>query len=130
MRVKIAETNQGGVLHMKLNKAVKKIIALGTGATMLGATLGASVFGAGLADYPAPFVKDGKFTGLLVVGDKAAAEDVIGVSDIAVSLQFAATKKAGTTSGGSTVEGVSWKVGTSGKKLEMMENVDSGINGE
>ncbi|MBI2575802.1 S-layer protein [Candidatus Woesearchaeota archaeon] len=115
---------------MKLNKAVKKIIALGTGATMLGATLGASVFGAGLADYPAPFVKDGKFTGLLVVGDKAAAEDVIGVSDIAVSLQFAATKKVGKTTGESTVEGVSWKVGTSGKKLEIMENVDSGINGE
>ncbi len=130
MRVKIAEKNQGGVLQMKLNNTVKKIIALGTGATMLGATLGASVFGAGLADYPAPFVKDGKFTGLLVVGDKAAAEDVIGVSDIAVSLQFAATKKVGKTSGEATVEGVSWRVGTSGKQLELMENSDSDVNGE
>ena len=110
---------------------MKKIIALGTGATMIGATLGAGALAQDLSDYPTPFIKDGKFTGLLVVGDKAAAEDVIGVSDIAVSLQFAATKKAGSSSGTSvTVEGDAWRVGTSGKQLEIMENTDAGVNGE
>ena len=75
---------------MKLRKTMKKIVALGTGVSMLGATL----FGATAADlsnYPEPFVKDGKFTGSIVVGDSAAAQDVIGAVDIAVSLQQAAT---------------------------------------
>lgn len=117
---------------MKFGKTIKKIVALGTTATMLGATLGASVFAAGdLAKYPEPFVKDGKFTGLLVVGDKAAAEDVIGVSDIAVSLQFAATKKVGTSTSSVSTTGDIWRVGTSSKKLEMTENVGgAGVNGE
>jgi len=44
-----------------------------------------------LSNYPSPFIKDGKFYGILVVGDKAPAEHVIAISDIAVSLQFAAT---------------------------------------
>src|SRR3989338_2577452 len=101
---------------MSFKKAVKRIVALGTGASMVGAT----IFGAMAADlsmYPNQYIKDGKFTGVLVVGDKAAAEDVIGVSDIAVSLQFAATKPAsadGSTSA-VTVEGDAWKVGTSTK---------------
>ena len=115
---------------MKLRKAVKKIIALGTGATMIGATLGAGAFAADLSDYPEPFVKDGKFSGLLVVGDKAAAEDVVGVSDIAISLQFAATKKSGASKSTASVEGDVWRVGTSSKKLEMAENVDTIIDGE
>ena len=62
---------------MKLRKAIKKIVALGT-TTLLGATMIASA--ADLSEYPAPFISDGKFTGMLVVGDRAAAEDVIGVS--------------------------------------------------
>ncbi|MDA1197099.1 MAG: hypothetical protein O2779_03995, partial [Nanoarchaeota archaeon] len=115
---------------MKLRKAVKKIIALGTGATMIGATLGAGAFAADLSDYPQPFVKDGKFSGLLVVGDKAAAADVVGVSDIAVSLQFAATKSSGASKSTASVEGDVWRVGTSSKQFEMAENVDSKINGE
>ncbi|MFH1324106.1 MAG: hypothetical protein ABIH64_02560, partial [Nanoarchaeota archaeon] len=75
---------------------------------------------ADLSAYPAPFIKDGKFSGMLVVGDKAAAEDVIGVSDIAMSLQYAATTAVGTTTSTTTVEGDAWKVGTSSKKLEMV----------
>ena len=110
---------------MRFQKAIKKIMALGTGATMMGATVMGAFAAADLTNYPAPFIKDGKFTGVLVVGDRAAAEDVIGVSDIAVSLQFAATKPAG--SGTSvTAQGEAWKVGTSTKILEMAESVTSG----
>ena len=106
---------------MGFKKVIKRIVALGTGASMVGATL-MGAMAANLADYPNQFIKDGKFTGVLVVGDKAAAEDVIGVSDIAVSLQFAATKPVTVTDvGGVAVEGDAWKVGTSTKILELSE---------
>ena len=114
---------------MRFQKAIKRMIALGTGAIMVGS----SVFGAvDLANYPTPFVKDGKFSGVLIVGDKAAAEDVIGISDIISSLQFAATKKVTTTTAGETaVEGDAWKVGTGTKKLELSEDLTAGgINRE
>ena len=104
---------------MRFQKAIKRMIALGTGAIMVGL----SVFGAvDLANYPTPFVKDGKFSGVLIVGDKAAAEDVIGISDIISSLQFAATKKVTTTTAGDTVvEGDAWLVSTS-NHLELSED--------
>jgi len=105
---------------MRFQKAIKRMIALGTGAVMLSSLVaGAS----DLANYPMPFVKDGKFSGVLVVGDKAAAEDVIGISDITSSLQFAATKAAPTSGAGSTVsvEGDAWLVGTS-NHLELSED--------
>lgn len=104
---------------MRFQKAIKRMIALGTGAIMLSSTVFAA---ADLANYPAPFVKDGKFSGVLVVGDKAAAEDVIGISDIISSLQFAATKKAAvSTPGAVAVEGDVWKVETS-NHLELSED--------
>jgi len=107
---------------MRLRKVVKKIVALGTGATMLLGTMGATMAAADLGNYPAPFIADGKFAGVLVIGDKAAAEDVIGVSDIAVSLQFAATKKVSTVSGSaSTVEGDVFRISASGNDLNMLE---------
>ena len=97
---------------MRFQKAIKRMIALGTGAIMLSSLAAAAV---DLANLPAPFIKDGKFSGVLVVGDKAAAEDVIGISDIAASLQFAATKAAPSSGSGSSVsvEGDAWLVGTS-----------------
>ncbi|MBI2650995.1 hypothetical protein HYX01_00840 [Candidatus Woesearchaeota archaeon] len=108
---------------MEFKKAIKRIVALSTGASMVGATLFGAM-AADLAQYPNQFIKDGKFSGVLVVGDKAAAEDVIGLSDIAVSLQFAATKPVTVTStGGVTAQGDAWKVGTSTKILEMSEVV-------
>ncbi len=110
---------------MRFQKAIKRIVALGTGATMLGATL-AGAMAADLSNYPAPFIKDGKFNGVMVVGDKAAAEDVIGVSDIAISLQAAAVKKAASSgSSGLAVEGDAWLVRTS-NKLELSEQLVTG----
>ncbi len=74
---------------MKLQNAIKKVAALSTGAAMLGASvLGAVAYD--LSNYPEPFVKNGQFNGVLVVGEKAATSDVIGVTDIAMSLQASA----------------------------------------
>ena len=124
---------------MVLTKTIKKIAALGTGAVMIGSSiLGASA--AELSQYPSQYIDDGKFVGVMVVGDKAAAEDVIGVSDIAVSLQAAAVRPAGSgssavkkvSSGVSSVgiEGDAWMVGSS-NKLELSEALaNTGTNRE
>lgn len=90
---------------MKVKKAIKKIAALGMGATMLGATLlGASA--ANLADYPNMFIKDGQFDGYLVVGANAKSIDTVGMTNIALGLQKAAVSKTtvctGSTSSGAT----------------------------
>ncbi|MCH8329141.1 MAG: S-layer protein [Nanoarchaeota archaeon] len=108
---------------MEFKKAIKRIVALGTGASMVGATIFGAM-AADLADYPSQYIKDGKFTGVLVVGDKAAAEDVIGVSDIAVSLQFAATKPVSVTGGATlSAEGDAWLVQKgSTNVMELSEN--------
>ncbi|MBW2974834.1 hypothetical protein KY366_03885 [Candidatus Woesearchaeota archaeon] len=111
---------------MKLRKAIKKIVVLGA-ITLLGATT--LVSAASLSEYPSPFVSDGKFSGMLVVGDKAAADDVIGVSDIAMSLQYAATTAVGSATTTTTVEGDAWKVGTSSKKLEMTNSQAATVKG-
>ena len=72
-------------------RAIKKIVALATGTLMVGATI-LGAMAADLSDYPRPlFIKNGKFDGAIVVGDKAAAEDVVGAIDIATSLQFSST---------------------------------------
>jgi len=107
---------------MKLRKAIKRIAALGAGATLVGATL-MGAMAADLSEWPSPFISNGAFTGVLVVGDQAAAQDVIGVTDIATSLQFSATSGAGSADGTIvTVEGDAWKVGTTSKTLELSEN--------
>ncbi len=111
---------------MKLRKIMKKIIALGTGASLVGATLLGAMAAVDLKDYPSPFIKDGKFSGLLVVGDKAAAEDIIGITDIAVGLQFSATKKTAVTSGSSVgVEGDAFKISAAGTELNLYETIGS-----
>ena len=111
---------------MKLRKAIKRIAAVGIGATMLGATMFGAMGAADLSNYPSPFIQDGKFDGILVVGtggsDPAGlASDILGVTDIAIGLQTSATTSAGGGTTVTTVEGDSWRVGTSNKKLEMSE---------
>src|SRR3989344_2629750 len=114
---------------MVMRKTIKRIAALGTGAVMIGSSILSASAAADLSQYPTQYIKDGKFTGVMVVGDKAAAEDVIGVSDIAISLQAAAVKKV--SSGGTSlaVEGDAWLVGTS-NKLELSEELTTGTNRE
>src|SRR3989304_5288541 len=74
---------------MKAKTVLRKIVALGAGATMMGATL-MGAMALDLGDYPAPFVTDGIFSGKIVIGDVAAPADVVGAIDIAASLQRAA----------------------------------------
>jgi len=108
---------------LRLSKAIKKVAAVGIGASMIGATLfGAAA--ANLSEYPSPFVMDGKFNGILVVGtggtDAAGlAADIIGVTDIISSLQFASTTPGTGAKKSVTVQGDSWKVGTATKKFEI-----------
>jgi len=74
---------------MNMKKGIKQIIAVGTGAIMLGATIvGAMAATPSLANYPSPFIKDGKFDGIMVLGSRAATDDVLGAIDIASSLQY------------------------------------------
>lgn len=106
---------------MKFRKAIKKIVALGLTAGMLGATVGA----ADLNDYPSPFVVGGKFSGMLVVGDNAAAQDVVGVSDIAMGLQFALAKQTSGKGAGTSVEGDAYEFTKSGDSLNLFQNISS-----
>jgi hypothetical protein len=108
---------------MRIKKVMKKIVALGTGVTMVGATLLGALAAADLSQYPSPlFIKDGRFDGIIVVGDQAASSDVIGSVDIATSLQFASKT---TTSSGigagvmTTVEGDAFKIAKSGDTLNL-----------
>src|SRR3989344_6382975 len=85
---------------MKTKRVLRKIAALSTGAAMLGATMtGALALSYTLADYPAPFIKSGIFSGVIAVGQDAAASDTIGQSVLLADLQV----KAVSPSGGTTV---------------------------
>ena len=112
---------------MKLIKTVKKILALSTGAVMVGATvMGASA--ANLNEFPSPWIQNGRFNGLIVVGDQANAGDVLGAIDIATQLQFDArvpvrTGQATTTTSQVSVSGEAWRV----DDLEISER-GTGVN--
>ncbi|MCX6774646.1 MAG: S-layer protein, partial [DPANN group archaeon] len=84
---------------LKTKNAIKRIAAIGIGAVMVGATMGAAF--AQLENYPSPFVKDNKFVGLIVVGAAAQPADVIGATDIAATL----AQSVSVTPGTSTVTG-------------------------
>lgn len=115
---------------MRLSKTIKRIVALGTGATMLGATMMGAVAAADLSQYPGMFInKDtGAFNALIVVGDGVASSDVIGAVEIATNLQYASrVKKTISTGGGSSVSvtGDAKKIEESTNKLELNENLTS-----
>lgn len=112
---------------MKAIQAVKKMVALGMGLTMVGATIfGASA--ANLSDYPAPFVVNGTPASNLavIVGDQADGADVIGAVDIIQSLQsMAVVKSAGAGTGPSqlVVEGDAVEIGSTSDLLEIGESL-------
>jgi hypothetical protein len=116
---------------MKIKRVVKKVAALGTGATMVGATLLGALAAADLSQYPDPlFIKNGVFDGIIVVGDEAASSDVVGSVDIATALQFASTSTS--ASGGTgvvtTVEGDAFKIAKSGDNLNFGEQLTSPVS--
>jgi hypothetical protein len=75
---------------MRVRKTIKKIASVGAAVGMMGATLmGAAM--ADLSEWPGMYITDdGQFDGLLVVGASASAEDVIGITNIAMALQAVA----------------------------------------
>ncbi len=112
---------------MKVKKMVKRLFAVGTGVAMLGATaMGA--LAADLKDYPGMFVTDGKFNGLLVVGEKAAPIDNLAMTDIAANMKY--KKVAVVDTKKTVVSGDAWMVGTASKKLEMANTNASSQRGE
>ncbi|MDP7506233.1 MAG: S-layer protein [Candidatus Woesearchaeota archaeon] len=111
---------------MKLLKTIKKVAALGAGASMFGATMLGALAAADLSTYPDPFVKDGAFNALIVVGEAAATQDVLGAIDIATSLQYAAKTVSTVDTGSATsvsMSGDSKKVEKSSNKLEFNEAI-------
>ncbi|MFP4524102.1 MAG: S-layer protein [Candidatus Woesearchaeota archaeon] len=101
---------------MNVKKAVKRIAALATGATMVTATIvGAMAYD--LSDYPEPFVKDGVFNGNIVIGESAKVADVYGAIDVAASLQAAAKEPVST-------EGASETVSVSGEGVKLEGSSD------
>lgn len=116
---------------MNVRKTVKKIVALGTGATMVGATiLGAAAYD--LADYPSPFIADGVFDGSIVVGERAEAQDILGSIDIAASLQALSVSKQAIQvpgqSGQVSLEGDAYKLESSSDRLELREEIGNVVD--
>ena len=110
-------------------RAIKKIVALATGATMLGATV-MGAMAADLATYPAPFVDGCSFSGAIVVGDSAAAEDVIGAVDISSTLAVSGTTTDSSGTGTTvTVTGEAAKIETDTKYLTLGSSRDA-LGGE
>ncbi len=99
---------------LKAKNTIKRIAAISTGALMLGATALGAVAAADLGDYPAPFIADGQWNTLLVVGtggtDPAGlAADLAGTVDIAARLAQTSTTAVSTTTtvvGGATEDEV------------------------
>lgn len=73
---------------MRVRKAIKKIASVGAAVGMMGATLMGAAMAQDLADWPYLFITDdGQFDGYLVVGASAKAEDIVGITNIAMALQ-------------------------------------------
>ncbi|MFH1915714.1 MAG: hypothetical protein ABIJ21_00475 [Nanoarchaeota archaeon] len=104
---------------MNVKKTIRKLVALGTGATMVGATIMGAM--ADLGSYPEPFVKDGVLDTMIVIGANAAAMDTLGAIDIAASLQAAAATPVATggAAGTTTVTGDNVEISRSSNLLEV-----------
>jgi len=110
---------------MRIKKVVKRLVALGAGATMLGATV-MGAMAADLSSYPDSFQTDGVFNGYFVVGEAAKPIDNLAMTDIATGMWYSKPGETTTT----TVEGDAWEVGTAAEWLELNESVGpSGTSG-
>lgn len=108
---------------MNVKKAIKKMVALGTGSVLMGATvLGAMA--ADLSNFPEPFVKNGQFDAMIVIGQAAATADVVGAIDIATTLQYEMREAASSGASSST------SVTLSGDNVLIAKNKDMLALGE
>jgi hypothetical protein len=104
----------------------KKVAAVAVGAILLGSTLvGAASGGYDLAQYPQPFIKDGRLDNtVIVVGEAAKASDVLGAIDIAAALQADAVTVSGINTGSvSPIVSEGKKVQKSGDKLNYGDGI-------
>src|SRR3989344_2662858 len=109
---------------MKVKKMAKRILAVGAGATMLGATV-MGAMAADLNNYPSMFVSDGVFNGLMVVGENAASVDNLAMTDIAASMKYAG----GTGTSSVAVSGDAWMVKSGTDELEFGETLGPATGG-
>lgn len=105
---------------MKIKRMVKRLLAVGAGAVMLGATAAGAFAAADLKSYPTMFVKDGSFDGVLVVGEKAQPIDNLALTDIAANMKTVGAAGATTTT---TISGDAWLVKSGNDVLEFGESI-------
>jgi len=110
---------------MNTKKIFKKLTAVATGVTMMGATM-AGALAADLSDYPDLFVSEGTFDGLIVLGENAATVDNLAAIDISNSMEYMMAGETSTT----TIEGDSWLAATSSDFLELHSEGISDIESE
>ncbi len=103
---------------MNAKKTFKRLTAVATGATLLGATM-MGALAADLSEYPDMFVSEGAFDGALVIGSIADPVDNIAITDIATNMWVAGADATTSTS----VEGDSYKFGEGGNMLEFEEGL-------
>jgi hypothetical protein len=91
---------------MKTKRVLSKLAAISTGVAMVGATMsGALALSSTLADYPAPFITNGVFSGVIALGTggtdpSGLAEDQLGAISVMTNLQTLAVSP---VSGGGTL---------------------------
>lgn len=76
---------------MKTKQVIHKAVAIASSLGFIGATMLGAV--AVSPSYPDQFIKNGVFDGVIVVGQSAQTEDVVGAIDVGSSLQFALKKE-------------------------------------
>jgi hypothetical protein len=106
-------------------RAIKKIIALATGATMLGATI-MGAMAADLADFPSPLlIKDTTFDADIVYGTDADPSDIMGLVDAIAEISVIETEES--VSVGTTVaaSGEATKIEKPSDKLNLGEDISN-----
>ena len=108
-------------MKTKILRNIHKVAILCVGALFLGATL---VSAGSLSNFPQPFVKNGTYSSVIIIGENAAASDVIGAVDIATILQYNMAQKIKTSINTPVVniEGGA-KIENSGQKLYLGDYV-------
>ncbi|MBW2965999.1 hypothetical protein KY342_02765 [Candidatus Woesearchaeota archaeon] len=106
-------------------RAIKKIIALATGATMLGATI-MGAMAADLADFPSPLlIKDTTFDADIVYGTNADPSDIMGLVDAVAAFSVIETESTVTSADEISAVGEAAKIETSTKKLTLGSTRDN-----
>ncbi len=108
---------------MNVKKAISKVVALGTGAVMLGATLAAAQ--PSLANYPAPFVENGVFNAVIGIGGDSKAIDNMAMTNIATGLQ---ADTSGSSSDGPAVSGESASLSSGTNKVYLGQALNTNVD--